>query len=140
MTSTRAQLLTQAIRFAMVGGLATLAHFVVMAAMISAAIASPLAATFTGSLVGSVVAYLANRRHTFESDVPHSQALPWHYAVVAASMALTAALGLCAMMLCAMWVRIRIRDPLTGFLQAFVCFVLNLYILREQLLEVLRGS
>jgi ABC-type uncharacterized transport system permease subunit len=55
-------------------------------------------------------------------------------------MALTAALGLCAMMLCAMWVRIRIRDPLTGFLQAFVCFVLNLYILREHLLEVLRGS
>ncbi len=92
MTSTRAALLTQAMRFAMVGGLATFAHFAVMAAMIAAAIASPLAATFTGSLVGSVVAYLANRRHTFESDVAHSQALPRHYAVVAASIALNAAL------------------------------------------------
>jgi hypothetical protein len=51
-------------------------------------------------------------------------------------MALCAASGLCVMMLCAMWVRIRIGDPLTGFLQAFVCFMLNLYILREHLLDV----
>lgn len=55
-------------------------------------------------------------------------------------LALCSALGLCVMMLCAMWVRIRIKDPLTGFLQAFVCFVLNLYILRERLLEVLRRT
>lgn len=55
-------------------------------------------------------------------------------------MAFCSALGLCVMMLCAMWVRIRIKDPLTGFLQAFVCFVLNLYILREHLLEVLRRT
>jgi hypothetical protein len=53
-------------------------------------------------------------------------------------MALLAALGLCLMMLCAMWVRIRIKDPLTGFLQAFVCFMLNLYILREHLLDFLQ--
>ena len=43
-----------------------------------------------GSLVGSVVAYVANRRHTFESDVPHRTALPRHYAVVAGSIALNA--------------------------------------------------
>lgn len=55
-------------------------------------------------------------------------------------LALLAALGLCVMMLCAMWVRLRIKDPLTGFLQAFVCFVLNLYILQVHLLEVLKKS
>jgi hypothetical protein len=55
-------------------------------------------------------------------------------------IALSAALGLCAMMLCAMWVRLRIRDPLWGFLQAFVCFVLNLYIVCEHLPEPFRRS
>jgi putative flippase GtrA len=90
MISPRAQLLTQAMRFAMVGGLATLAHFAVMGAIILTTIGSPLVATFAGSLVGSVVAYLANRRHTFESDVPHTQALPRHYAVVAGSIVLNA--------------------------------------------------
>ena len=92
MSLARTPLLTQATRFAMVYGLATLAHFAVMGALISTALATPLAATFTGSLVGSVVAYLANRRHTFESDVPHAQALPRHYVVVAGSIVLNAAL------------------------------------------------
>ena len=90
MISPRAQLLTQAMRFAVVGGLATLAHFAVMGAIIVTTIGSPLVATFAGSLVGSVVAYLANRRHTFESDVPHAQALPRHYVVVAGSIVLNA--------------------------------------------------
>ena len=44
------------------------------------------------ALVGSVVAYLANRRHTFESDVPHRRALPRHYLVVAGSILLNALL------------------------------------------------
>jgi putative flippase GtrA len=92
MTPPRAHWFAQAMRFAAVGGLATLAHFAVMGALIITSAASPLAATFAGSLVGSVVAYVANRRHTFESDVPHIQALPRHYAVVAGSIILNAAL------------------------------------------------
>jgi putative flippase GtrA len=83
-------LVTQAIRFAMVGGLATLAHFAAMGTLIVGGLTTPLVATFLGSLVGSVVAYVANRRHTFESDVPHRTALPRHYAVVAGSIALNA--------------------------------------------------
>ena len=92
MSLPRARWFTQAVRFAAVGGFATLAHFAVMGALIITSAASPLAATFAGSLVGSVVAYVANRRHTFESDVPHTQALPRHYAVVAGSIVLNAAL------------------------------------------------
>jgi hypothetical protein len=51
-------------------------------------------------------------------------------------LALAAALGLCVMMLCAMWVRLRINDPVTGFLQAFGCFVLNLGIVWVRSLEL----
>jgi hypothetical protein len=47
--------------------------------------------------------------------------------------ALAASLGLCLMMLCAMWVRLRIRDPLSGFIQALACFALNVYILQAHL-------
>ncbi len=83
-------LITQALRFALVGGLATLAHFAVMGALILASVASPLVATFVGSLAGSVVAYVANRRHTFESNAPHRHALPRHYVVVTGSIALNA--------------------------------------------------
>ena len=82
----------QAWRFALVGGLATAAHFAVMGMLIATDLTSPLLATFVGSLVGSVVAYVANRRHTFESDVPHRHALPRHYAVVAGSILLNAVL------------------------------------------------
>jgi hypothetical protein len=55
-------------------------------------------------------------------------------------LALPAALGLCLMMLCAMWVRLRIKDPFSGFLQALVCFVLNLYVFQARLLEFLQKA
>lgn len=87
---TPARLLTQALRFGFVGALATLVHFAAMGALILAGVATPLAATFVGSLAGSVVAYVANRRHTFESNEPHHRALPRHYVVVAGSIALNA--------------------------------------------------
>jgi putative flippase GtrA len=89
-SSSTTGLISQALRFALVGGLATLAHFAVMGALILAGVASPLVATFVGSLVGSVVAYVANRRHTFDSNEPHRRALPRHYVVVAGSIALNA--------------------------------------------------
>jgi hypothetical protein len=53
---------------------------------------------------------------------------------------LPAALGLCLMMLCAMWVRLRIKDPFSGFLQALACFVLNLYVFQARLLEFLQKA
>lgn len=53
-------------------------------------------------------------------------------------LALPASLGLCLMMLCAMWVRVRIKDPFSGFLQALGCFVLNLYVFKARLVEFLQ--
>jgi len=39
--------------------------------------------------------------------------------------ALFASLGLSGMMVVALWVRRSIRDPVSGFLQAFACLILN---------------
>jgi hypothetical protein len=55
-------------------------------------------------------------------------------------LALAASFGLCLMMLCAMWVRVRIRDPFSGFLQALACFGLNLYVFQARLLEFLHNT
>ena len=56
------------------------------------------------------------------------------------ALALAASLGLCVMMLCAMWVRVRIKDPFSGFLQALTCFGLNLYVFQARLLEFFKSS
>lgn len=82
----------QARTFLIVGLTATAAHFATMAGLIATQWTSALAATFIGSLVGSVVTYLANRQLTFQSDAPHRRALPRHYVVVAASIAFNALL------------------------------------------------
>jgi len=52
-------------------------------------------------------------------------------------LSLPAALGLCLMMLCAMWVRLRIKDPFSCFLQALGCFLLNSYVFEARLVEFL---
>lgn len=51
--------------------------------------------------------------------------------------AMLAALGLSLMMTVALGVRLKIRDPLSGFLQALTCLLLNLFIFRELLLRIL---
>jgi uncharacterized membrane protein YphA (DoxX/SURF4 family) len=42
--------------------------------------------------------------------------------------AVLASLGLSLMMIVALWVRLKIKDPAVGFLQAFVCLLLNLFV------------
>jgi hypothetical protein len=54
------------------------------------------------------------------------------------ALALASSLGLCVMMICAMWVRLRIKDPFSGFLQALCCFALNLYVFGTRFQEILQ--
>lgn len=82
----------QGLRFGLVGLTATAAHIGVMTGLIAFGAASALAATFVGSLVGSVITYLANRSLTFQSSAPHRRALVRHYVTVAGSIALNALL------------------------------------------------
>jgi uncharacterized membrane protein YphA (DoxX/SURF4 family) len=51
--------------------------------------------------------------------------------------ALVSALGLSFMMLVALWVRLKIKDPATGFLQALACLFLNLFVFTAHLLQLL---
>ena len=76
--STTRQLAT----YASVGVGATLAHYAVLVALVEAAGWRAVPATLCGYVVGGVVAYLLNRRHTFASDRPHTEAT-WRFALVA---------------------------------------------------------
>ncbi|MGJ0451756.1 MAG: GtrA family protein [Methylocystis sp.] len=76
--STARQLAT----YASVGVGATLAHYAILIALVEGAGWRPVPATLCGYVVGGVVAYLLNRRHTFASDRPHSEAT-WRFALVA---------------------------------------------------------
>ncbi|TLG72797.1 GtrA family protein [Methylocystis sp. B8] len=76
--STTRQLAT----YASVGVGATLAHYAVLIALVEAGGWRAVPATLCGYVVGGVVAYLLNRRHTFASDRPHAEAT-WRFALVA---------------------------------------------------------
>ena len=51
--------------------------------------------------------------------------------------ALLAALGLSLMMVVAIWVRLKIKDPLSGFLQALGCLLLNLFVFQGHMVRFL---
>ncbi len=76
--STTRQLAT----YASVGVGATLAHYAILIALVEGAGWRAVPSTLCGYVVGGVVAYLLNRRHTFASDRPHSEAT-WRFALVA---------------------------------------------------------
>jgi len=51
--------------------------------------------------------------------------------------ALLASLGLSLMMIVAFGVRLKIKDPATGFLQALACFLLNLFVFQGYLIRLI---
>ena len=65
-----------------VGFVATLAHYAVLLALVEGFGWRPVPATLHGFVVGGVVSYLLNRRHTFDSDRSHMEA-GWRFALVA---------------------------------------------------------
>jgi putative flippase GtrA len=69
--------------YALVGVVASLAHYSVLIALVELGGASPAPAATVGYVVGGVVSYMLNRRHTFASDRPHAEA-GWRFGVVAA--------------------------------------------------------
>jgi putative flippase GtrA len=74
--------LRQFASYASVGVVATLAHYAVLLALVEGLGWRPVPATLHGYAVGGVVSYLLNRRHTFASARPHSEA-GWRFALVA---------------------------------------------------------
>ena len=68
--------------YALVGVAATLAHYAVLISLVEGLVWRAVPATLCGYVVGGVISYLLNRRHTFVSDRPHQEAT-WRFATVA---------------------------------------------------------
>jgi putative flippase GtrA len=60
--------------FAGVGLIATGVHYATLIGVVEFARMAPPPAALTGSILGAVVSYALNRRHTFRSDLPHRRA------------------------------------------------------------------
>jgi len=68
--------------YALVGVVASLAHYAVLVALVEAAGFDPIPGALCGYVVGGVISYLLNRRHTFASERPHEEA-SWRFGLVA---------------------------------------------------------
>ena len=67
-------LLRQLAAFGGVGAVATACHYAVLFGLREGAGWAPVPATLTGYVVGGIVSYILNRRHTFDSDASHGRA------------------------------------------------------------------
>lgn len=65
-----------------VGLVAAVVHYGLLVALVELAQVGPVPATLAGYVAGGVVSYALNRRHTYRSDRPHSEA-GWRFALVA---------------------------------------------------------
>jgi putative flippase GtrA len=68
--------------FLMVGGVATAAHYAVFLGLMNLFHVAPVPAALSGFVLGALVNYTLNRRHTFKTDRTHVQA-GWRFAAVA---------------------------------------------------------
>jgi putative flippase GtrA len=69
-----AKLFRQFSSFAGVGLIATGVHYATLIGLVELARAAPPPAALAGSVLGALVSYVLNRRHTFRSDLPHRRA------------------------------------------------------------------
>lgn len=65
-----------------VGVAAAVVHYGLLVALVEGGGFDPVSATLAGYIVGGLVSYALNRRHTYESSRPHREAT-WRFAVVA---------------------------------------------------------
>ncbi|ARN83692.1 GtrA family protein [Methylocystis bryophila] len=68
--------------YALVGVFASLAHYSALVALVELAAVPPVRAALVGYVIGGIVSYRLNRRHTFASERPHREAV-WRFALVA---------------------------------------------------------
>ncbi len=68
--------------FVIVGLFAVMAHYGALILLVEIWGWEPVPATLVGYLCGGVTSYVLNRRHTFDSDRSHKEAI-WRFALVA---------------------------------------------------------
>lgn len=79
-------------RFAVVGGLATAIHYVVLIILVQWAQSDVVFASSVGFLISAVFNYLLNRRITFRSQKSHLEALPRFFVVAFLGLLINAGL------------------------------------------------
>lgn len=78
------------LRYVLVGLLATVVHYAVLAALVEIGEAGAGPSAAVAAVFGAMAGYAGNRRFTFRSRAAHGQALP-RFAMVAAAIALSSA-------------------------------------------------
>ena len=78
-----AEPIRQVLAFGGAGIAAAIFHYGTLIGLVEGGVLTPVPATLCGYLVGGVVSYALNRRHTYRSDRPHHEAV-WRFATVAA--------------------------------------------------------
>ena len=68
--STPPRIVGEALRFAMVGGVATAVHYAILYTLVEGARATPLLASSIGFIAGVIVSFFLNRRFTFTQETP----------------------------------------------------------------------
>lgn len=76
------RLLTQFTTFFGVGLVAAVVHYAILIGLVELAASPAVPATLAGYVLGGIVSYVLNRRHTYRSDRPHAEA-GWRFALVA---------------------------------------------------------
>jgi putative flippase GtrA len=80
------------VRFAVVSGFGTAAHYSLLIALVELGGADPVPATVAGSILGALVNYTLSRKHVFKSERSHAEALPRFMAIAGVGMSLNALL------------------------------------------------
>ena len=78
-----AEPIRQVLAFGGAGIAAAIFHYGTLIGLVEGGVLTAVPATLCGYLVGGVVSYALNRRHTYRSDRPHHEAV-WRFATVAA--------------------------------------------------------
>ncbi len=84
----------QFIRFAGVGAIGTLAHYVLLVMLVETLRTNEVAASTAGATLGALVNYLLNRRYTFRSEKRHGEALTKFLIIAALGLTLNSLLML----------------------------------------------
>jgi putative flippase GtrA len=84
----------QFFRFASVGAIGTLAHYVLLVMLVEMLRTNEVAASTAGATLGALVNYLLNRRYTFRSKKRHGEALTKFLIIAALGLTLNSLLML----------------------------------------------
>mgnify|MGYP002651108946 FL=1 len=112
-------------RFLWVGGGSTLAHYLLMSALVEWGDWAPVPAAVAGFLLGAVVNYVLNRAFTFRSGRPHRIGVPRFAVMLAVGCGVNA-------MLVALWVHgLRWHYLVSQAAATLVVMVMNYLVMRH---------